>query len=241
MRTLEILTTQNVTIEYPLAGLQDRFVAFLLDALFIFLISVVLYLGFVMIMPQYASVAPYFTSFPTVIFYSLVSEISGNGQSWGKKITGLKIVKVNGNEIRLSDSIARWIFRPVDIYFSLGGIGMFLITSTLRSQRLGDIVANTAVIKIKPGENPRLHQIEKIRSLEDYTPVFKQVIRMNESQMIVIKTALEEIKKYPNKSHKEALEEMAEIVSNRLQIERGEMGETEFLQQVINDYIVLTR
>jgi uncharacterized RDD family membrane protein YckC len=242
MRTLEILTTQNVTIEYPLAGLQERFVAFLLDFLFICLISLGLYLSCAFIIPnRYLSVALYFTVIPVVVFYSLLSEIIGNGQSWGKKITGLKIVKVNGNEIRLSDSISRWVFRLVDIYLSIGGIGMFLITSTVRSQRLGDIVANTTVIKIKPGDSPRLQQIEKIRSLEDYTPTYRQVVQMNESQMLLIKSALEETKQYPNKSHKDALSELTEIICERLQIQKAEERDDQFLQQIINDYIVLTR
>ncbi len=241
MRTLEILTTQNVTIEYPLAGIQERFIAFILDVMFIFLISVILFFAFILIMHRsLVHIAVYFTTYPTIIFYSFLSEVI-NGRSWGKIITGLKIVKVNGNEVKTSDSIARWVFRIVDIYLSLGGIGMFLITSTLRSQRLGDIVANTAVIKIKPGDNPQLKQIEKIRSLEDYTPVYRQVLQMNESQMVFIKSTLEEIKKYPNKSHQDALVELANVVCERLGINRGEKSEREFLQQVINDYIVLTR
>jgi uncharacterized RDD family membrane protein YckC len=241
MRTLEILTTQNVTIEYPLAGVQERFIAFILDVIFIFILSLVLYFSFVLVMPvSMTTKAPYFSIYPTFIFYSLLSELI-NGRSWGKSITGLKIVKVNGNEVKTADSIARWIFRVIDIYLSLGGIGIFLITSTIRSQRLGDIVANTAVIKIKPGENPKLSQIEKIRSLKDYSPVYRQVVQMNESQMVQIKSMLEEIKKYPNKSHQEALVELTNVVCERLGVVKGEKSDSQFLQQLINDYIVLTR
>jgi uncharacterized RDD family membrane protein YckC len=241
MRTLEILTSQNVVIEYPLAGLQERFIAFILDALFIFILSLLLYLSFVFIVPEsLIHIVPYFTFFPVIIFYSLLSEII-YGRSPGKSITGLKIVKINGSEVKTSDSIARWIFRAVDIYLSLGGIGIFLISSTTRSQRLGDIVANTAVIRIKPGENPRLNQIEKMRSLEDYSPVYQQVLQMNESQMVLIKSMLDEIKKYPNKSHQEALVELVNVVSEELGIIKGERSDREFLQQLINDYIVMTR
>ncbi len=242
MRTLEILTAQNVTIEYNLGELSERIFAFLLDILIItgsaFVISFFLY----PVLPErYVPYAYLFAVTPIAVFYSLASEYFGNGQSWGKKVMGLKVVKINGNEIRMSDYLARWVFRLVDIYLSAGVVAMFLISSTNRSQRLGDIVANTAVIRIKPLSSPKLDQIEKLKSLDDYTPTYTQVVIMSEEEMVLIKNAIDEAKKYPNKSHLRHIDELTEILCQRLKIQPEAGKEKQFLQTLINDYIVLTR
>ena len=140
MRTLEIVTSQNVAIDYNLANIGER-------GVIIFILSIV---ESFIVPYQYMNVVNYSTSFIVISFYTLLSEILMNGQSWGKKLTGLKVVKINGTEARLSDYLIRWAFRSVDIYLTLTTLGIIMINSTVKSQRLGDMLANTAVVKIKP-------------------------------------------------------------------------------------------
>jgi uncharacterized RDD family membrane protein YckC len=241
-KTLDIITTQNVTIEYPLAGISDRVFAFIIDFIIILAIYfVVNIIGQFVIPNKYFQYLFYFTFFPVFIFYSLASEYFRNGQSWGKQFIGLKVVKINGSEARISDYVARWVFRIVDIYFSLGTVGMFLINSTVRAQRLGDIVANTTVIKIKPAYSPSLSHIENIKTVDNYEPVYGQVVQMSEVEMLEIKNILQEIKRYPNQSHRRQLEELRNYLCDRLHIQVNDQTDHAFIQQLINDYIVLTR
>lgn len=150
MRTLEIRTAQNVTIEYTLADVKERGLALLVDILVMLIIMLVLSIIYGTLFGPYLSeYKEYFSILPVLFFYSLVSEIRGNGTSIGKRVLGIKVVKVNGTEARISDYLIRWAFRVIDIYFSLGVLGTVMVNSTTRSQRLGDILANTTVIKVK--------------------------------------------------------------------------------------------
>src|SRR6185295_722864 len=137
-RTIEITTTQNVTIEYELADTLNRILAFVVD-----FVIIIVSLFFLNLLASLFSISgPYFSWFvilPFFLFYSLISEIAADGQSWGKKAMGICVVKINGTKCSAGDYVIRWAFRLVDIYFSLGSIAALLIGSTERAQRLGDI------------------------------------------------------------------------------------------------------
>ena len=171
MRTIEITTTQNVTIEYELAGVRDRIVAFLIDSIImwgsIFILLILYEVSIGQFTPGYSF---YIVMVPIFLFYTLFSELFGNGQSWGKKAMGIKVVQISGAEGGMSDYLIRWTFRMVDIYLSLGSVATLLISSTEKAQRLGDVVANTAVIKVKPKNNLRLKDIMNISSLQNLCP-----------------------------------------------------------------------
>ncbi len=243
MRTLEIRTAQNVAIEYTLADVRDRALALLVDMIVMTLISVVLMFLYGSFMPaNLMNSIMYFTAFPVVILYSLVSEIAGNGLSIGKKMLGIKVVKVNGTEARMSDYLIRWAFRLIDIYLSLGVVGTVMVNSTVRGQRIGDILANTTVIRIRPsGQHLGLKQIEKMRAAGTHTPHYKEVLQMSETEMLLVKSTIEQFERFPNPAHREAIVELSEILKKRLRIVAKEKNEIAFLQSLINDYIVLTR
>src|SRR2546423_14572591 len=109
MRTIEITTTQNVTIEYQLAGVRDRIIAFIIDAVIMWLSMVLLLMIMGVALPkELMQYMIYLAILPIFLFYSLASEIFGNGQSWGKKALGIKVVKINGSEAGVSDYLIRW-------------------------------------------------------------------------------------------------------------------------------------
>ncbi|MFZ7115711.1 MAG: RDD family protein [Bacteroidota bacterium] len=242
MRTLEIVTSQNVAIDYNLANIGERGVALVIDVVImtVLVFALVIVEGFV-VPNDYIEVITYSTSFIVISFYTLVSEISMNGQSWGKKITGLKVVKINGTEARLSDYLVRWAFRSVDIYLTFTTLGIIMINSTVKSQRLGDMLANTAVVKIKPERKITLANIESLKNKSTHIIRYKEVVHMNEKEMLVLKSALDQAKQNPNQAHTEALALLSAIMKERLHINNEEKSDREFLQKLINDYIVLTR
>lgn len=242
MRTLEIVTSQNVAIDYNLANIGERGVAFIMDAIFMTVIIFILSIVQSYIVPDnYIDVVAYTTTFLIFAFYTLLSEVFMNGQSWGKKLTGLKVVKINGTEARLSDYLVRWAFRSVDIYLTFTTLGIIMINSTVKSQRLGDMLANTTVVKIKPERKVTLSNIESLKSKATHIVQYKEVMHMNEKEMLVIKSALDQAKQNPNRSHAEAIELLSSIMQERLHIHNQEKTDREFLQKLINDYIVLTR
>lgn len=242
MPTIDIRTTQNVTIRYELAGLRDRVFAFILDMVILYgsllLISLIVLDGFQAGGGQYYF---YFFVIPVLVFYTLVSEVLMNGQTLGKKAMRIKVVRLNGDAPTLTDYIIRWAFRMIDITLSLGAIASVLISSTDKAQRLGGIVSNTTVIRSLPSGRLYLDDILGIRTSDNYTPKYTAVRQFTEEEMLLMKSVTERAVRFKNEAHQEALQDMVEIVSKRLGLHKPPSDYVHFIQTLIKDYIVLTR
>ncbi|MEJ0033969.1 MAG: RDD family protein [Bacteroidota bacterium] len=118
-------------------------------------------------------------------------EVFNNGQSVGKMAMKIQVIKTIGGQATFADYAARWAFRMIDIWFSLGGIAAILVASSAKAQRIGDVVANTAVIKLIPKMNLRLNDLLAIKSQESYKPSYIQVKQLQETDVLLIKATLE--------------------------------------------------
>src|ERR1051325_8292857 len=163
-------------------------------------------------------------------------EVFNGGQSVGKLALRIKVVKLNGSEVTLSDYFIRWMFRMVDIYFSLGSIASMLVGSSEKGQRMGDIVANTTVIRLQPKHIMTLSDMLRIGTLDSYTPKFPEVKKLTEEDMLVVKSVIERYSKFPNRAHREALELAAKTIAQQIGITKIPANRTEFLKVVLRDY-----
>lgn len=242
MRTIEITTTQNVTIEYELASFRDRFFAFFIDFWILTIGLLLLYSGWSWLLGFDSSdYFIYLVLIPIYVFYSLASEIWMNGQTLGKKAIGIKVAKLNGKQPVISDYLIRWAFRLVDIWFSSGTIAAVLVNSTVRGQRLGDMLAHTTVIKMRSTLNIEIADVLRINTRENYEPKYPQVRSLNEQDMLLIKSVIERTKKYHNEAHLEALDQLVKKLKAVLDITETPKDKIAFLKTLLNDYIVLTR
>jgi len=243
MKSIEVKTTQNVVLEYELADLRDRGIAFLIDLTVlgtgIMLLSMVGFAGFGF-QGTAATVFSIFI-FCVFLFYSLVMEVLNNGQSIGKMAMKIQVIKTVGGQATFSDYAARWVFRMIDIYFSLGGIASILVASSAKAQRIGDIVANTAVIKLMPKMNLKLNDVLAIRSQDSYKPTYIQAKQLDEVDVLLIKTTLERYRQFKNLAHQEAIQMLSDKVRTLLGVAPVAQTDLQFLQTVLNDYVVLTR
>ena len=237
MQKIDINTTQNVTIQYELAAWKDRVFAYIIDMVVLFGSIFLIALMFELALPQLSTVIIVVLLF----FYTPAFEIFNNGQSPGKKALGIKVVKLTGKKPTIKDYLFRWAFRIIDIYFSFGVIASVLIGSSAKGQRLGDLVANTTVIRVQPSLGVSLRDIMTINTQEHYQPVYKAASRFNEEEIILIKEVLDRVAKYPNTAHKMALKSLVDKVKERLDLEQAPLNQTKFLKTVIKDYVVLTR
>ncbi len=146
MRTIDITTTQNVTIQYTLASTGQRIGAFVLDAVTMFAGMWILALaGMTMHLNQLTGLM----AFAWMMFFSLGSEAIGNGRSLGKRAMGIRVVKADGGEMGFTEYFLRWSVRFIDIWFSIGTMAALLCSSTEKGQRLGDVLANTTCIRVR--------------------------------------------------------------------------------------------
>jgi uncharacterized RDD family membrane protein YckC len=233
-----------VTIEYELAPLSYRLLAFLLDLailsageLILYFIGVWIFRGFGGGLTYYA----YLVVMPVFLFYALLSEIFMSGQSVGKLALGIRIIKISGKQATLSDYIMRWMFRLIDIYLSMGSVAAILVSSTDKNQRIGDIVANTVVIKLRSSRSLKLKDLLNIHSIDNYQPRYPEVRYLSEEDMLLVKSVLERNRKYGNDAHKEAMDELVKKLMSVLRIVKLQQEKPDFLRTLLNDYIVLTR
>ena len=243
MKNIEIKTTQNVVLQYELANLRDRIIAFALDlaclAIGIGLLSA---LGLMVLGGSDTPGIILNTLLVCIfLFYSLALEIWNNGQSIGKMAMRIQVIKTAGGRATFSDYAARWIFRMIDIYFSLSGIACILIASSTKAQRIGDIVANTAVVKLVPQMDLTLKDILSLHAQDTYKPTYAQARQLVEEDVLLIKSTLDRYRKFHNEAHEEALELLSERIKHVLAIENVYPNKEQFLQTVLKDYVVLTR
>jgi uncharacterized RDD family membrane protein YckC len=73
-----------------------------------------------------------------------------NGQTPGKRLLHLRVIKVDGTPVGLIDVLLRNLSRPIDTFGPMGLIGLLMIFVSRDAQRLGDLMARTLVIHETP-------------------------------------------------------------------------------------------
>src|SRR5690606_3376525 len=189
MQTVSVRTTQNVVIDYPVASLGDRILAYFIDALIIiayFIVCVIL-IGFA----EIGSVAIIISLITIPVFlYHLMFEIFMNGQSPGKRQMNIKVVRLDGTPATIGNYVIRWLMRIIEIDILSGAMAMVVIVINGKGQRLGDIAAGTTVVKLVEQKAVTAKEVFTLTD-ENYVPVFQQVIQLNDNDIELIQQALE--------------------------------------------------
>jgi hypothetical protein len=84
--------------------------------------------------------------------YHLFQEWLWNGQSIGKRILGIRVVRQNGQPIGFWEALGRNLLRVVDVY--MAGIGLICMMCNANEKRFGDFLAGTLVIQNQIIERP---------------------------------------------------------------------------------------
>jgi uncharacterized RDD family membrane protein YckC len=167
--TLIIETPERVELEFALASIGNRFLAVLLDHLiqFLLILSVLLTVDalsksgtqfFRDLFSKDISEAPNWILAIGILFlfflfsgYFAFFEWFWSGQTPGKKLMRLRVIREDGRPITLWEALVRNVLRIVDAFpgfvvplYSLGLICIFLNS---RDQRVGDLFAGTVVIR----------------------------------------------------------------------------------------------
>src|SRR4051812_48369965 len=120
MDTIKINTTQNIELEFELASVGERIVAWLID--FIIFIAYFVIIGIALNsayeLGQFIGNHLWLTILFVLpfVFYNLLCEVFLNGQSLGKKLMNIKVISLDGQTASFGQYLIRWLFRLVDIY-----------------------------------------------------------------------------------------------------------------------------
>lgn len=148
-RMFEIITPENVHVEYEIAGFGSRFSAFFIDYFIQNMLATFLSIVFSSMMLFNGYITSYFQAMIIIIYfllsfgYFVFFEYKTNGQTPGKKIMKLRVIKKTGEPVGIKECLLRNVLRILDMLI----IGGFFILFTKNYTRIGDIASNTIVIK----------------------------------------------------------------------------------------------
>ena len=137
MQTITVQTSQNIEIEYELAGVGDRIVAYLVDVL----IYGAYYFSIALLSTQLKNMSAWwgYAIFLPILLYQLLCEVLLNGQSIGKKVKNIRVISLDGNQPHIGQYLIRWLFRIIDTMMSSGLVAVLTVSLTDKSQRLGEL------------------------------------------------------------------------------------------------------
>jgi len=187
LEQVSITTSQNVQINYTLAGLSDRIFAYLIDIVIMISITILMVLIFIYTGLLDTSPLLGFLIIVPAMFYHLALEVTMQGQSIGKRMMHIKVVKLDGSQPNIGNFILRWIIWPIDTVF-YGGIAILCITIGGKGQRLGDMAAGTTVISLKNSAFLQQHTLSRLP--ENYQPVFANADQLPGAYIELIHQAL---------------------------------------------------
>ena len=231
MDNFQVETAQNVNIVHNVAGVGDRIVAYLLDGLFMGVYAIIVFVIFANteISSDHFFIVGLTIGLP-LFLYHLLWETLYNGQSPGKDIMQLRVVKIDGSKPAFSNYLLRWLLRSIEITATSGALALVTILLNGKGQRLGDVAAVTTVISEK--ETVSLSQTLLTEIPDNYSPTYPQVTIFSDSEMQTIKNIYTEARYHRN--HKVILE-LAIKVANLMEV-KYEDKPLSFLDTVIKDY-----
>lgn len=258
MPIIQIETAFNIDLEFEIAEVHKRLLAYLVDfsilILFFTSMKYFYYGGFNLVsigtLKSHVGLDILTISIP-MLLYSLTCEVFMNGQTIGKKILNIRVISLDGEEPSLSQYLIRWIFKVFEwpfffgyTYFSLQSIlGYIIITGfwglvvlifiavSKKNQRLGDIAANTVVVNTKSPFSVDDTIFMDIAE-KDYVVTFPEVLKLSDRDINTIKNV---VNLYRREHNSQTCDRVASKVQEVLHI-HSDMYSINFLETLLSDY-----
>jgi len=170
---LVLTTPEGVAFRLTLAGPVSRGLAIMVDWMVVnvamsLVMSVVSMLG--MLSPDIGGGIYFLLAFLLPILYAMVLESVWRGQTLGKRLLKLRVIDQEGLRLQVSQVVVRNLLRTVDslpLFYLTGGVAALLSS---KAQRLGDLAANTVVIRHSQAFSPDLSVLagSKYNSFKPY-------------------------------------------------------------------------
>lgn len=228
-----IITGQFVRISQTPASIGERLVAQIIDFLIILLyIYSATFFLFRMLLPVGMHMLVFmFVIYLPVLCYHLLCEMFNRGQSPGKRIMKIRVVKADGSTPGISAYVLRWLLFLIDGPLT-GGLGVLVILLTKNSQRLGDLAAGTMVIKEKNYRKIQVSLDEFDYLTRDYHPVYPRSSDLSLEQVNLISRTLESGQK--DRERRIAL--LSKKVQENLSVTPRDGSDEKFLRTMLRDY-----
>jgi uncharacterized RDD family membrane protein YckC len=241
---LTIETPEQISLEFPLAGVGSRGYALCIDTLI--QIAAALVVGLIVVFTtsdlerswvqarNWEIAIALFLLFCLYWGYFAIFEILWNGQTPGKRKAKIRVISASGRPITPFEGIGRNFMRAID------SIGFYLVGSITcaidkQNRRLGDMVAGTVVV----------HEVEEQgvfywygQSKSASAPsVSQQVSALTGQEFQLIETFLARRLDIPNLQRLESARAIADRMGERLKVAKEQRpSDEEFLEEISRRY-----
>lgn len=148
----KLATPEAISIRYDLAGIGTRFLAAAIDFLAWIVLAIILAVGALALgtfgaLGRSTALILFGTlSFLILYGYYIIFETLWEGQTPGKRIMKIRVIRRTGHAIGFADAFIRNVVRIVDFLPSFYGVGVITMFISPESRRLGDYAAGTIVV-----------------------------------------------------------------------------------------------
>jgi uncharacterized RDD family membrane protein YckC len=217
--TLIIETPERVPLAFALASIGNRFLAVAIDhfiqyfTIFVVTWTFLSISGFgeavdggdaysmVQEMPKWTIALMIIALFLIFAGYFVFFEWLWNGQTPGKRLLKLRVIREDGRPITLWEAMARNLLRLFDTFpgfvVPVYSIGLITIFMSRRDQRLGDMFAGTVVIRERADEAPNFSEVfstkvtdAALRRVQKQTSFTADLRNVTEAEIEVVETFL---------------------------------------------------
>lgn len=247
MDAIRVNTTQNVQLNYQPAGVGLRILAGLLDMIFAYaymFIVVMLFVYFVFKRSRYdydyvderetynaIMIGLLILCLLPGMLYHLLCETFLNGQSFGKKIVKIKVIRLDGTQPGFGSYLIRSLFRLIDVFLS-PVVSIITIAASLKSQRFGDMAAGTTVIQLSKPITLKDTILHKLKS--DYVIVYPQVAALSDQEANLIKEVL--VFATDPEQQKTHVRLLADKIKRKIGVTDVKTSDDVFLKTILLDY-----
>jgi uncharacterized RDD family membrane protein YckC len=155
--SLDVATPERVSLSLPVAGIGYRCLAWLVDATILFFFWVTAYFVFSLLVSDVLGVFRGLSGFAQTLLavgffatqwmYWTLAEVFFRGQTPGKRLMRIRVVRVDGSPIGVYESAVRNLLRAVDFLPLLYAVGSLSMLFTQQHRRLGDLLAGTLLVR----------------------------------------------------------------------------------------------
>jgi len=256
MSKFKVLTSFNIELDFEIPDFHKRMFAWMIDSALVILYLVLITLTYTSNTPRWIVLILWLA----VPAYPLVTELTLNGQTIGKKILGIRVINEQGGNATPLQFVTRWLLRLSDIMFyvliamlsegrrlftSEGGIEVLFLFAlvvadimsviiTKKSQRLGDLAAGTLIIDLRTKTG--LDETVFMETEDSYVPLFPEVMRLSDRDLNIIKSVYNTVLK---RNDYALAERTAEKIETALKI-RSTQHPLTFLETLLKDYNYLS-
>ena len=230
MAQTSIITGQNVKIQQTAATLLQRVVAWIIDYIALYFVS----LFFIAITSVFALGSSENAMYVCLVIYILTiamypfgMELFNNGQSLGKMAMKIRVVCLDGTRPSISALFIRWITLIFDSV-----LGLAFIIFSKNSQRIGDLAAGTTVVKITKAIQPATFNALYFMS-RNFKPTFPEASKLTMHQVGIIEKVLD--LEFGEERHR-YINQLTDKITEMLGIKPKDNNYEKFLVTLYNDF-----